>query len=114
MQSYYIQYPPIYPNYAHHKDRLLLAMIWSKEILVQQRRHEARLKILTAEVVSLSLISYPKTKTATFTQIRNDGTRSGGQANKASSHEKSLETETNWFIINLKGKQVMADNFCRP
>ena len=81
---------------------------------MQQRRRETRFKIFTAEVVSLGLVSYPKAKIAMFTQTRNDGTRSGGQANKASSHEKSLETETNWFIINLKGKQVMADNFCRP
>ena len=62
---------------------------------MQQRRRETRFKIFTAEVVSLRLVSYPKAKIATFTQIRNDGTRSGGQANKTNSHEESLETEAN-------------------
>ena len=35
-------------------------------------------------------------------QARIDGATSRGQTNKASSHEKSLEAEANYFIINLK------------
>ena len=62
---------------------------------MRQRRRETRFKIVTAEVVSLRLVSYPKAKIATFTQTRNDEARSGGQANKANSHEESLETEAN-------------------
>ena len=67
---------------------------------MQQRRHEARLKILTTEVVSLELVSYPETKTATYAQEKINGATSGGRANKTSSHEESLETKASCF--NLK------------
>ena len=72
---------------------------------MQQRGKEERktgFKVLTTEVVSLRLVSYPKIKTATFAQARIDGATSGGRANKTGSHEKGLETEANCFIINLK------------
>jgi hypothetical protein len=60
------------------------------------------------------LISRSKEEVATFAQARVDGATSGGRANKASSHEESLEAEANCFIINLKKKQDMADNFLSP
>ena len=85
------------------KDRL--AIIWSKRILIAARRVEGRegkFKVLTVEVVSLRLISHPKKEATTFAQARINGATSGRRANKASNHEKSLETEANYFIINLK------------
>ena len=60
------------------------------------------MKIFTAEVVSLGLISHPKEKAATYAQARVDGAISGGQANQVSNHEENLEAEADCFIIKLK------------
>jgi len=67
---------------------------------LQQRGHEARFKVFTAEVVSLRLVPYSETKTATFAQTGINGATSGGQANKISSHKESLEAKASFF--NLK------------
>ena len=70
---------------------------------MQQRGSEKResgFKVLTAEVVSLRLVSHPKKEATTFAQARINGATSGGQANKISSHKKSLEAKASFF--NLK------------
>ena len=67
---------------------------------MQQRGHEVRFKVFTAEVVSLRFVPYSETKTATFAQTRINGATSGGQANKINSHKEGLEAETSCF--NLK------------
>ena len=53
-------------------------------------------------MVSLRLISHSEKKVTTFAQARVNGATSGGQANKVNSHEESLETKANYFIISLK------------
>ena len=63
---------------------------------------EGKFKVLTAEVVSLRLISHPEEKIATFAQARIDGAISGGRANKANNYEENLVAEANYFITNLK------------
>ena len=47
-------------------------------------------------------LSHTQKKAAMFAQARINGATNGRRANKASNHEKSLETEANCFIINLK------------
>ena len=58
---------------------------------MQQRRHEARHKILTAEVVSLRLVSYPKEKAATDAKEGVHGTTSGGYTSKVGDHKAGME-----------------------
>ena len=57
---------------------------------MQPRRHETRLKILKAEVVSLGLVSYPKEKAAMDAQGVH-GTTSGDDTSKVGDREAGIE-----------------------
>ena len=62
------------------------------------------MKIFTAEVVSLGLISHPKEKAAKDAQERVHGTASRGYTNKVGDHEAGMEAQANCFIISLRKK----------
>ena len=84
---------------------------------MQQRGSEERktgFKILTAEVVSLRFISYPKEKAAMNAQEGVHGTTSGGYTSKVGGREAGMEAEASCFVISLKKKQDMADRVYRP
>ena len=60
---------------------------------MQQRGREERktgFKVLTAEVVFLRLVSYPKEKAATDAQEGVHGTISGGYTGKVGDHEAGM------------------------
>ena len=69
MQSYYINYPPIYPSCASQRpinDNLVKKDInCSKEC---EKNIKKRFKIFKAEVVPFRLVSYSKKKITAFAQ----------------------------------------------
>ena len=82
---------------------------------MQQREWEeqgARLKIFTAEVVSLRLDSYSEVKAATYAQEGGNGTTSGDRAKDVSDNEEGVAAQTSCFNIDLS--KNMADNCLSP
>ena len=72
---------------------------------MQQKGREKRkteFKILTAKVVSLRFVSYPKEKAATDAPEGVHGTTSGGHAKDVSDNEEGVATQTSCFNIDLR------------
>ena len=80
---------------------------------MQQRGHEARFKVFTAEVVSLRLVSHSKEEAAIDAQGVH-GTTSGGCTSKVGDHEAGMKAKASCLVTSLKKKQDMADRIYHP
>jgi hypothetical protein len=84
MQSYYIQYPSIYPKHTSPQRPIVASNNLVKQDVGCSKAEECetRFKVFAAEVVSFRLVSYSEAKTATSAQKGVNGATSGGYARK--------------------------------
>ena len=98
MQLYYIQYPPMYPNY----DLPQRPVVSSNDLVKKDIDcSKARFKVFTAEVVSLRFVWYSKAKAATYAQEGGNGTTSGNRAKDVNDNEEGVAAQTSCFNIDL-------------
>ena len=69
----------------------------------EREEQGTRLKVFTAEVVSLRLVSYSETKAATYAQEGDNGAIDGGRVKDVSNNEDGVVVKTSCFNIDLIG-----------
>jgi len=85
----------------HHKDRLVLAIIWLKEISIAARRMRSKIQSIYSRSCVLQAYLILKAKAATFAQKGSNGATRRGRANEASNYKESMVAEASCFNIDL-------------